>query len=359
MLKNKKVKINPYFAMRKKTKEIRIGDVVIGGENPIAVQSMVKVHPANTKEAINQIRRLADVGCDLVRIAVPDMEGAEALSEIKKKSKIPLIADIHFDYRLALEAIKRGVDKIRLNPSNIRSSENIKKILSLAKERGIPIRIGANIGSLKGKLSHDDQIKELLKAVEKEVSIIESYGLYNIVLSAKCSSISLNYQINKRLSQNYDYPLHIGITEAGTLVSGIVKSSIGIYELLNEGIGDTIRVSLTGELENEIISGISILKALNLRGGIEIISCPTCGRARFDVKKFASQIEKKLSKVKKDMKVAIMGCEVNGPGEARDADIGIAGSGNKAVLFERGEIVAKGSASQIVELLLKKIRANS
>lgn len=341
--------------MRKKTKEIRVGNIKIGGYNPIAVQSMVKVHPANTKKAINQIKRLASAGCDIVRIAVPDMEGAEALSEIKKEIKIPLVADIHFDYRLALESIERGVDKIRLNPSNIKSSENIKKIVLKAKERAIPIRVGANVGSLKGKFSFDDQVVELFKAVKSEVSILENLDFYDIVLSAKCSDISLNYNINKRLSNAFDYPIHIGITEAGTLVTGIVKSSIGSYNLLNEGIGDTIRISLTGELENEVISGISLLKVLNLREGVDIVSCPTCGRAKIDVKKLSSLIESKTAKVNKNIKVAIMGCEVNGPGEARDADIGIAGSGSMAVLFEKGEIIAKGSASQMLKLLLKKL----
>lgn len=341
--------------MRKKTKEIRVGNIKIGGYNPIAVQSMVKVHPANTKKAINEIKRLASAGCDIVRIAVPDMEGAEALSEIKKEIKIPLVADIHFDYRLALESIERGVDKIRLNPSNIKSSENIKKIVLKAKERAIPIRVGANVGSLKGKFSFDDQVVELFKAVKSEVSILENLDFYDIVLSAKCSDISLNYNINKRLSNAFDYPIHIGITEAGTLVTGIVKSSIGSYNLLNEGIGDTIRISLTGELENEVISGISLLKVLNLREGVDIVSCPTCGRAKIDVKKLSSLIESKTAKVNKNIKVAIMGCEVNGPGEARDADIGIAGSGSMAVLFEKGEIIAKGSASQMLKLLLKKL----
>lgn len=341
--------------MRKKTKEIRIGNIKIGGENPITVQSMVKVHPANTKEAINQIKRLTDVGCDVVRIAVPDMEGAEALGEIKKETKIPLIADIHFDYRLALEAIKRGVDKIRLNPSNIKSIENIKKIVIAAMERDIPIRVGANVGSLKGKFSFDEQVDELFKVVEKEVSLLENLDFYDIVLSAKCSDITLNYKINKRLSNAYDYPIHIGITEAGTLVSGIVKSSIGTYNLLSEGIGDTIRISLTGELENEAISGISLLKVLNLREGVDIVSCPTCGRTKIDVKKLSSLVENKTAKIRNNIKVAIMGCEVNGPGEARDADIGIAGSGNTAVLFEKGEIIAKGSESQMLELLLKKL----
>jgi len=341
--------------MRKKTKEVRIGSILIGGKNPIAVQSMVKVHPALLNDAIDQIKKLVSVGCDLVRIAVPDMEGAEAISEIKKKVAIPLVADIHFDYRLALEAIKRGADKIRLNPSNIRSGENIKKVVSLAKERGIPIRVGANVGSLKGNLSKKDKVEELFNVMKNEVSILESLDFHNIVLSAKCSEIDLNYGINKKLSENYIYPIHIGITEAGTIVAGIVKSSLGIFRLLNEGIGDTIRVSLTGELENEVISGISILKALSLRKGVDIVSCPTCGRAKIDVKKFTFLIEKKLSGTKKDIKIAIMGCEVNGPGEARDADIGIAGSADKAVLFERGEIVAKGEPSYIMELLFKKI----
>jgi (E)-4-hydroxy-3-methylbut-2-enyl-diphosphate synthase len=345
--------------MRNKTKEIRIGNIKIGGNNPVAVQSMVKVHPANTKEAINQIIKLTDAGCDIVRIAVPNMEGAEALSEIKKETKIPLVADIHFDYRLALEAIKRGVDKIRLNPSNIKSNEYIKKIVLKAKERDIPIRVGANIGSLKGKFSLDNEVDELFKAVEKEVSILENLDFYDIVLSAKCSDISLNYNINKRLSNAYDYPIHIGITEAGTLISGIVKSSIGTYNLLSEGIGDTIRISLTGELENEVISGISLLKILNLREGVDIVSCPTCGRAKIDVKKLSSLVEKKTTKIRKNIKVAIMGCEVNGPGEARDADIGIAGSGSMAVLFENGEIAAKGSESQMLGLLIKKLEVDN
>lgn len=341
--------------MRRKTKEIRIGNIVIGGDYPVTVQSMVKVHPANTSEAINQLHRLTDVGCDIVRIAVPDIEGAEALSEIKKSSKIPLVADIHFDYRLAVEAIKRGVDKIRLNPSNIRSVENIKKVVELAKERNIPIRVGANIGSLKEVSNRDSLADELFDAVKNEVSLLESLNFYDIVLSAKCSEIDLNYRVNKKLSENYDYPIHIGITEAGTLVSGIVKSSIGMFKLLNEGIGDTIRVSLTGELEREVISGISILKSLNLCSGVDIVSCPTCGRAKIDVAKYAAIVEEKLIGLKKKVKVAIMGCEVNGPGEAKDADIGIAGSGKYAVLFKKGKIIAKGKPSEMVDILVKRL----
>lgn len=341
--------------MRKKTKEIRIGNVKIGSNNHIAIQSMVKVHPANIKEAINQIHRLADVGCNLVRIAVPDMEGAEALSFIKKESEIPLIADIHFDYRLAIKAIKSGVDKIRLNPSNIKSFDNIRKVVECAKDHDIPIRVGANFGSLKETSERGSTVEELFNAVKSEVSLLESLGFYNIILSAKCSDIELNYLINKKLSESFDYPIHIGITEAGTLLSGVVKSSIGLAKLLDEGIGDTIRVSLTGELEREVIAGIAILKTLNLYEGIDIISCPTCGRAKIDVAKYANDVYEKLRGIKKNIKVAIMGCEVNGPGEAKDADIGIAGSGTYSVLFEKGKIIAKGDPSEMIEILVKKL----
>jgi (E)-4-hydroxy-3-methylbut-2-enyl-diphosphate synthase len=341
--------------MNKNKKVVKIGSVLIGGDNPVTVQSMLKTHPANLQEATSQIHRLQDSGCELIRIAVPDMEGAYAFSELKKESKVPIIADIHFDYRLALEVIKRGVDKIRLNPSNIKNKENIKRVVLLAKERDIPIRVGANFGSIKKEKENDNVVDLLFEDIKREIDILESLDFDNIVVSAKCSDIDINYRINKKLFENYNYPIHVGITEAGTLIHGIVKSSIGLYGLISEGIGNTLRISLSGELENEVKAAISILKCMNKHTGVEIISCPTCGRSHIDVKKYADLIEKETIFLKKKIKIAVMGCEVNGPGEAKDADIGIAGCGNYMVLFENGEVVEKGKPEEIIDILLRKI----
>jgi len=337
-----------------KTKEVKIGSIIIGGNYPVAIQSMLKVHPAKIQEAVNQIKRLEECGCNLIRIAIPDMEAAFAITEIKKASKVPIIADIHFDHRLAIESIKRGIDKIRLNPSNIKNIENIKKVVLLAKERQIAIRIGGNIGSIK-RNKNENLIDALFNEINKEINILESLEFYNIVISAKCSDIDLNYNINKKLSENFSYPIHIGITEAGTLIHGIVKSTIGLVRILSDGIGDTIRISLTGELENEVKTAISILKCLNKYTGVEIISCPMCGRSHIDVKKYADRVEKETLSIKKNLKIAIMGCEVNGPGEAKEADIGIAGCGNYLVLFEKGETVDKGEPDEMIDKLVSKI----
>jgi (E)-4-hydroxy-3-methylbut-2-enyl-diphosphate synthase len=340
---------------RRQTREIAIGQLKIGGENPLLIQSMLLVSPHNWKEAIDQIVRLEESGCDLVRIAVPTREDAGYLRKIKEACHVPLVADIHFDPLLAIIAIEQGVDKIRLNPSNIKDKDMIKPLVLAAKERGIPIRIGANSGSLRRHESTEDAVNQLFGAILHEKDILNHFDFDDIVLSAKSSSLEINESINRKLSSAYDYPLHLGLTEAGTLVPGIVKSTIGLLPLLRDGIGDTIRLSLAGELEAEVYAAKTLLQELGLKKGVHLISCPMCGRAKWDSASVAGYVTSKLAHYPEDISIAIMGCEVNGPGEARDADIGLAGSGEYVVLFELGQIVDKGSPDAMVEKLLGKL----
>lgn len=324
---------------------------------------MVLSPPHKVKPALNEIDDLVSAGCEIVRIAVPTLEDAEYLGQIKTSmvsrggvpALVPLVADIHFDPRIALQAIQQGVDKIRLNPSNIKDCTQIKSVVKAAKERNIPIRVGANTGSLRRFVSDTDAVSQLFTAVSKEVRILEELDFHNIVLSAKGSSLSINEAINRKLAKEFDYPLHIGITEAGPLIPGIVKSTLGLAPLLRDGIGDTIRISLSGELSAEVMTARSLLLELGLRKGVRIISCPMCGRARWDVQKYAMEIYKETIRYSSDCTIAIMGCEVNGPGEAREADIGLAGSGDCLVLFEKGEITAKGSKSKMLKILREKL----
>lgn len=324
--------------MIKNTRVIRIGDRFIGGDYPILVQSMLKVDTKNVEEAISQIKRLEEAGCEIIRLSVKDFESAESIKVIKRESKIPIVADIHFDPRLAIASIRNGVDKIRLNPSNIKDTGWIQKIVKEAKLYDIPIRIGANLGSFTERPRNI--VYALVEKVKEEVNILESLDFYNIVLSIKSSDVRVTVQANERISKIYNYPIHIGITEAGPFDESIVKSSIGIGALLLKGIGNTIRVSITGKPELEVKAGFEILKSLHLRSrGIEIVSCPMCGRTEIDIEKIVRKIKKDFGEVNSAIKVAVMGCVVNGPGEAKDADIGIAGGKKMGVIFKKGEKV--------------------
>ncbi len=347
------------FIKRKQTREIAIGNVKIGGSNPIAIQSMCNTDTRDAKSTIEQIKRLEEEGCEIVRVAVPDMEACESIKEIKKGIKIPLIADIHFDYRLALKVMENGIDKIRINPGNIGNEERIKAVITMAKERNIPIRIGVNSGSLeKDILQKYGEVtpKGLVESALRHVKIVEKYDYNNIVVSIKASNVPFSMQTYSILSSEIDYPLHLGITEAGTVWSGAIKSAVGIGSILSMGIGDTIRVSLTGDPIEEIKTAKEILKSLGLRKfGIEFVSCPTCGRTEVDLISIANKVEQECKKINKNLKVAVMGCAVNGPGEAKEADIGIAGGKGYGLIFKKGEILKKVPEDMLIPELLKLI----
>ena len=344
---------------RKKTKVLNIGNVKIGGDNPIAIQSMCNTDTRNVQETVNQIKRLEQAGCEIIRVAVPDMVAAEALKEIKKNINIPLVADIHFDYRLALKAIENGVDKLRINPGNIGGEENVKAVAKACKEKGIPIRIGVNSGSLEkdilekyGRVTPEGLVESALRHIE----ILERNDFYDIAISIKASDVSFTAKAYSILSEKVDYPLHLGITESGTVFGGTIKSSVGIGFILGLGIGDTIRVSLTGDPIEEVRVAKGILKALNLRKfGIEFVSCPTCGRTEIDLISIANEVEQKCSNIDKNIKVAVMGCVVNGPGEAREADIGIAGGKGVGLIFKKGQVIKKVDENKLVDELINEI----
>jgi (E)-4-hydroxy-3-methylbut-2-enyl-diphosphate synthase len=344
---------------RRKTKKIRVGQVYIGGDSPITVQSMTKTDTRNVRETIEQIKMLEDAGCQIIRVAVPDMEAARALALIKRATGIPVVADIHFDYRLALLSMENGADKIRINPGNIGEADRVRKVVEVAKSRQIPIRIGVNAGSVeKHIIDKYNGVTPggMVESVLEYVKILEDLNFDQIVISLKASSVLMTMAAYRLISSRCEYPLHIGVTEAGTIFRGIVKSSVGIGSLLAEGIGDTLRVSLTGDPLKEVEAGYEILKALELSNrGIEIVSCPTCGRCEIDLISIANLVEDKLKNIDKDIKVAIMGCAVNGPGEAREADIGIAGGKGEALLFRKGKIIRKIPQDRIVEELLAEI----
>lgn len=345
--------------MRKITREVKIGNKKIGGNNPILVQSMTNTDTHDIEKTIEQIRRLEAEGCDIIRVAVPDMEAAEAIKEIKKNINIPLVADIHFDYRLAIKSIENGADKIRINPGNIGREENIKKVVEIAKERGVPIRIGVNSGSLEKEILYKYKgitAEAVVESALKSVLILEKLGFYDIVISLKTPNVPLTIEAYKLASSKVDYPLHVGITEAGTIEAGTIKSAIGIGTLLYLGIGDTIRVSLTGDPVHEVRVGRQILRSLGLlKEGVEVISCPTCGRTKIDLIKLAEEVEKRTRHIKKPLKVAVMGCVVNGPGEAKEADIGIAGGVGEGVIFKKGKVYKKVKEEELVEELMKEI----
>lgn len=339
---------------RNDTLEVQIKDKKIGSGNPILIQSMTNTKTKDVDSTINQIKELEKYGCDIIRVAVLDLEDAKAISQIKEKISIPLVADIHFDPNLAIEAILSGADKIRLNPGNIKNKEKIIEIVNLCKEKNIPIRIGVNAGSLPKGMS--PTAPNMIEACKMHVSILEELDFKNIVLSLKASSIDLSYEAYKLASQEFPYPLHIGITEAGTSFKGLIKSSIGLTKILELGIGDTIRVSLTGDPKDEVIAAKEILNNLHSINNVPTFtSCPTCGRCSYDMIPIAKEIEEYLNTINKPIHVAVMGCAVNGPGEAKEADLGIAGGNNEALLFKKGEIIRKIKSEDIISELKKEI----
>lgn len=344
---------------RKQTRQINIGDRIIGNFNPILIQSMTNTKTEDIKATVEQIHRLEEAGCDIIRATVQAEEAALAIKEIKKEISIPLVADIHFDYRLAIAAIENGADKIRINPGNIGGGEKIAQVVEAAKERAIPIRVGVNSGSLEKELvkKYGGVTAEgLVESALDKVHIIEELGYENMVISIKSSDVLMSVKAHEKLAEVTNYPIHVGITESGTLLSGNIKSSIGLSLILSQGIGDTIRVSLTGDPVEEIKSAKLILKTLGLRqGGIEVISCPTCGRTQIDLISLANQVEKMVENIPLDLKVAVMGCAVNGPGEAKEADIGIAGGIGEGLLIKKGEIIRKVPEEQLLEVLREEL----
>lgn len=344
---------------RKDTKVVKIGDRIIGGKNPILIQSMTNTKTEDVKATVEQINRLAAAGCDIIRCAVPTMEAAEALTEIKKQIAIPLVADIHFDYRLAIAAMEHGADKIRINPGNIGSKERVQAVVDVAKERNIPIRVGVNSGSLEKDLVekyHGVTAEGIVESALDKVHLIEDMGYDNLVISIKSSDVMMCVNAHELIAEQTNHPLHVGITEAGTIISGNIKSSIGLGLILNQGIGDTIRVSLTGDPLEEIKSAKLILRTLGLRkGGIEVVSCPTCGRTRINLIELANQVENMVADIPLDIKVAVMGCVVNGPGEAREADIGIAGGVGEGLIIKHGQIDRKVPENQLLSELRKEL----
>lgn len=341
------------------TKKIQIGDRVIGGGNPILIQSMTNTRTEDVKATVEQINRLAAAGCDIIRCAVPDAEAARAIREIKKEIRIPLVADIHFDYRLAVEAIENGADKIRINPGNIGGEDRVRTVVAAARERNIPVRVGVNSGSLEKDLVekyHGVTAEGLVESALEKTAMIEDMGYDNLVISIKSSDVLMCARAHELIAARTKYPLHVGITEAGTLLAGNIKSAVGLGLILSKGIGDTIRVSLTGDPLEEVKSAKLILKTLGLRrGGIEVVSCPTCGRTQIDLIKLANQVEDMVADIPLDLKVAVMGCVVNGPGEAREADIGIAGGKGEGLLIKKGKAVKKVPEDQLLAVLRQEL----
>lgn len=344
---------------RSETRKVYAGGLAIGGGAQVSVQSMCSVPTQDVAACVGQIRQLADAGCDIVRLAVPDMAAAHALHEICAQSPVPVVADIHFDHKLALAAVEAGADKIRINPGNIGGEENVRAVARACADKGIPIRIGVNSGSIEKPLLEKygaPTAEAMLESAEKHISMLTRYGFHDIVLSLKASNVALTVEACRLAAERFPYPLHIGVTEAGTSYTGLVQSAVGIGALLLEGIGDTIRVSLTADPVEEIRAGIAILKAAGLRKqGVKIISCPTCGRTQIDLISTARRAEELFSDCEREMTVAIMGCVVNGPGEAREADYGLAGGRGEAVLFKKGKVVAKVPEQEMLSALMKLI----
>ena len=344
---------------RRKTRKVKIGDIFIGGDAPISVQSMTNTDTRNTEVTIAQIKELEKVGCDIVRIAVPDIIAAKNISNIKKGVSIPMVADIHFDYRLALEAIKQGIDAIRINPGNIGNEDRTRQVVEACKKNNIPIRIGVNGGSLEKEILekyNGPTTEAMVESAMKHIKILENLDFYDIVISLKNSDIRKSVKAYRLMSEKVDYPLHLGITESGGIKKGTIKSSIGVGSLLVDGIGDTIRISLTGDPTEEVKVGKEILRSIGLLNDkIKIVSCPTCGRCQINLIELANQVENKIEHIKKDITVAIMGCAVNGPGEAREADLGIAGGTGIGLLFKNGEIIRRVPQENIVDELINEI----
>ena len=344
---------------RNETKVIHVGGVAVGGENPVTIQSMCNTKTWDVDGTLRQISAMAAAGCDIVRLAVPNMDAARALSDIKERSPLPIVADIHFDYRLALEAVARGVDKVRINPGTIGSADHVKAVADACRLKGIPIRIGVNGGSLeKGLLEKYGRptAEAMVESVRNEVAQLHRFDFDDICLSLKTSSVPLTIDAYRLAAEEFPYPLHLGVTETGTVHNGTILSAVGIGTLLCEGIGNTIRVSLTGDPVEEVRTGVSILKAAGLRtGGVRFISCPTCGRTEIDLISLANEVEQRLTEIQKDITVAVMGCVVNGPGEAREADYGIAGGKDCGMLFKKGEIVARVPEDRLCDALIEMI----
>jgi (E)-4-hydroxy-3-methylbut-2-enyl-diphosphate synthase len=347
------------MARRKKTRKIFVGSLPVGGGSPISVQSMTKTDTRDVKATVKQIRSLQKAGCEIIRIAVPDLDAAKALGSIKKRVAIPVIADIHFDWRLALEAIKQGVDGLRINPGNIGARWKVTEVVSAASERHIPIRIGVNAGSLSKKLLakyRHPTPEALVESAEEHIDILEQLGFRDIKVSLKASNVPTTVDAYRLFSRSFRYPLHVGISEAGPSFTGIIKSSVGIGILLEEGIGDTVRVSLSADPHEEIRVAYEILKSLGLRTkGANIISCPTCGRCEIDIRGLAAKVENRLKDFDKPLTVAVMGCVVNGPGEAREADIGIAGGKGVGLLFRKGKIIRRVEEKELLKELMEEI----
>ena len=344
---------------RKLTRKVKVGNVYVGGDSPVTIQSMTNTDTRDVESTLMQIRALYNAGCEIVRCTVPDMEAAEAIKEIVKLSPIPVVADIHFDYRLAIKVVENGIAAVRINPGNIGSIERVRLVAEACKAKNIPIRIGVNSGSLEKEILERDgkpTANGLVESALAHVKILEAVDFHNIVISIKSSDVKMMIEAYRLMSQKVNYPLHLGVTESGTLFRGTIKSSIGIGTLLAEGIGDTIRVSLTSDPIEEIKVAKEMLKALGLRkGGLEFVSCPTCGRTQIKLIEIANEVEKRLEGINKDIKVAVMGCIVNGPGEAREADIGIAGGKGEGIIFKKGEIIKKCKEDELIEELMKEI----
>lgn len=345
---------------RRKTRRIYVGNVSIGDEAPIRVQSMTKTDTRNIKSTVRQIKQLEFAGCEIVRVAVPDITAAKVLGEIKKRVKIPIIADIHFNYKLAVEAVNQGVDGLRINPGNIGAKWKVREVVNAAKDRGIPIRIGVNAGSLPKdlieKYGHSTP-EAMVEAAERHIEILEELDFHNIKVSLKASDVMKTVEAYRLFSGKHDYPLHVGITETGPVPEGVVKSSIGIGLLLLEGIGDTIRVSLTDSPVVEVNVAYEILRVTGVRQrGVEIISCPTCGRCEINIKKMVRQVKKAIKNIKEPIRVAVMGCSVNGPGEAKEADFGIAGGKGQGIVFTKGKIIKNVKETELVNALIEEIR---
>ena len=342
----------------RKTREIKIGNLYIGGEKPIIIQSMTNTPTEDVEKTVAQIKELEKAGCELVRVTVNTEKAAEAIKEIKKQINIPLVADIHFDYKLALKAMENGIDKLRINPGNIGDDEKVRLVVEKAKESNVPIRIGVNSGSVEkkilekyGRVTADGMVESAMY----HVNLLEKYGFNNIIISLKASNVKMMVDAYRKISELVDYPLHLGVTEAGTEFQGTVKSAIGIGSLLVDGIGNTIRVSLTENPVEEIKVAKEILKVLGLREGVEIVSCPTCGRTQIDLIGLAKKVEKEFGNIEKNIKIAVMGCVVNGPGEAKEADIGVAGGKGEGLLFKKGEIIKKVKEEEIIPELRKML----
>jgi len=341
------------------TRKIKIGNVTVGGGEPVKIQSMCNTLTKDVEKTVAQILSLEKCGCEIIRVAVPDMESANAIDKIKEKIHIPLVADIHFDYKLAIASMEAGVDKVRINPGNIGSEEGVRLVASEARKRNIPIRIGVNSGSIEKdilqKYGHPCP-EGMVESAKRHIDMLTRYDFEDIVISLKSSSVPQTIEAYRLMSQRFDYPLHLGVTEAGTFLGGTVKSAVGIGTLLHDGIGDTIRVSLTDEPEKEILVAKEILSSLDLRSfGAKLVSCPTCARTSIDLIGLASKVENYLHGVDKNITVAVMGCAVNGPGEAREADIGIAGGNGEGLIFKKGEIIKKVAEENLLEELIKEI----